>query len=137
MTTIDQISNVLNSLVMPIGVTNELIFFLITGLGKIVSAGASETPKLAIKTGIPDDLAKSIIFIVGIIEILAALLVFYGALTENYHLASIVTYVLMFSTFVTALVMYTSPMNYFEFGTYMVIIGGLIYIDLVFFKKLF
>jgi len=118
--------NLLENLVMPIAVSNELIFFLITGIAKIVASTEPGAPRLAVKTGIPDDLAKSIIFIVGIIEILAALLVFYGALTENYHLASIVTYVLMFSTFVTALVMYTSPMNY-----------GLIYIDLVFFKKLF
>lgn len=137
MTTIDQISNVLNSLVMPIAVSNELIFFLITGLGKIAASGASETTKLAIKTGISDDISRGVILTVGIIEIITVLLVYFGAFRENYKLASIGTYILIFLTFMTAIIMHTFPMEYIEFFTYMAIISGLVYIELVFFKKLF
>ena len=113
-----------------------VLMFIISGLDKILSLGASEMSRFAIKTGLPIDISQIVVLATGIYELIASGMVLYGTFNKDLKLASVGSYMLILFTILATLVFYTMPIKYKPFLSNLSVIAGLyLMLNVCFFKS--
>lgn len=61
-----------------VAATLLVLMFILSGVTKVLSFGASEAPRFAAKTGLDERLSGRIVFVAGVWELAASALILYG-----------------------------------------------------------
>ena len=106
-----------------------VLMFVISGANKVLSGGASESDRLATKTGIEARLCTLIVFCAGLWELLGAGLVLYGVWSKNSHsntsLVQLGVTSLSLFTIIATVIFYMKPFKYNPVLANMTALAGL------------
>jgi hypothetical protein len=99
--------------------------FIISGVDKTISLGASEASRLAIKTGLTGDISQMIVLVAGLYELVSSGMILYGTFAKDANIASIGGYMLILFTLLATLIFYTFPFKYKPFLSNLSVASGL------------
>ena len=89
-----------------------VLMFIISGFDKVLSLGSNDAGRFVNHLPMFSmDVAKIIVFVAGIFELITSGMVLYGAYYKDSRIASIGTYLLIGFTILATLIFYTFPLN--------------------------
>ena len=113
-----------------------VLMFIISGLDKTISFGASEMSRLSMKTGLSSDISQIVVLGAGVYELLASGLIIYGTLNNDPSMAAMGTYMLILFTLLATLIFYAMPLKYKPFLSNLSVMAGLyLMLNICFFKS--
>lgn len=90
-----------------------LTMFIISGVTKIASYGASESVRLASKLPVYlAEYSQILVFVAGLWELISSLVIIYGSVYNNTDVALTGIYSLILFTILVTVIFYTSPLKY-------------------------
>jgi hypothetical protein len=111
--------------------------FMLSGITKVSSFGASESVRLTTK--LPDgisEFSQAIVFLAGLFELISSLAVVYGSVSNKPSIAIYGIYGLMLFTVLATLIFYAFPLKYKPALSNLSIISGLyLMANICFFKN--
>lgn len=123
-------------LITKISIVFIVLMFIISGTNKTMSLGTSEMTRFALKTGLTMEVSQMIVFVAGLYELIASILVLYGTFNKDSFTASIGSYMLILFTILATLIFYTMPFKYKPFLSNLSVIAGLyLMLNICFFKS--
>ena len=114
-----------------------MLMFMLSGITKISSFGASESARLATK--LPESISEFsqvIVLLVGFFELVSSFVVIYGSFYEDPNIAIYGIYSLILFTILATLIFYVFPLKYKPALSNLSIISGLyLMANICFFKN--
>jgi hypothetical protein len=114
-----------------------IIMFVLSGISKVSSFGASESSRLATK--LPEgisEFSQIIVLLAGLFELISSFAVLYGSFYEKPDIAIYGIYGLILFTVLATLIFYTFPLKYKPALSNLSVISGLyLMMNICFFKN--
>lgn len=114
-----------------------IIMFVLSGISKVSSFGASESSRLATK--LPEgisEFSQIIVLLAGLFELISSFAVVYGSFYEKPDIAIYGIYGLILFTVLATLIFYTFPLKYKPALSNLSVISGLyLMMNICFFKN--
>jgi hypothetical protein len=113
------------------------MMFVLSGISKVSSFGASESARLATK--LPEgisEFSQIIVLLAGLFELISSLAIVYGSFYEKPDIAIYGIYGLILFTLLATLIFYTFPLKYKPALSNLSVISGLyLMMNICFFKN--
>tara|TARA_B110000971_G_scaffold136118_1_gene139157 strand:+ start:4166 stop:4546 length:381 start_codon:yes stop_codon:yes gene_type:complete len=114
-----------------------VMMFVLSGISKVSSFGASESARLATK--LPEgisEFSQIIVLLAGLFELISSLAIVYGSFYEKPDIAIYGIYGLILFTLLATLIFYTFPLKYKPALSNLSVISGLyLMMNICFFKN--
>jgi len=113
-----------------------ITMFIISGYNKTITFGESEMERFSLKTNIDIETSKIIVFLAGLLELIASAMIIYGLFTDNITITKYGIFTLILFTILATLIFYTMPLKYKPFLSNLSIITGLyLILNICYFKN--